>query len=176
MTLVVRRARPSDAEAIARVHVETWQTTYAGLIPDGYLVRMGREQRTGFWTQALARMHHGSHVLVAEAPRVGVVGFASYGPARASGLPAGESYAGEIYTLYVLPDYQGRGLGRALLQQAFAGFAARGRDSALVWVLAGNPARFFYERLGGKRAAERIESFAGADLVELAYGWRELPR
>ncbi|MSO70702.1 MAG: N-acetyltransferase [Alphaproteobacteria bacterium] len=176
MILVVRRARPGDAGAIARVHVETWQTTYAGLIPDNYLVRMGREERTGFWTQALARMHHGSHVLVAEAKGVGVVGFSSFGPARANGVPLGSRFTGEIYTLYVLPDYQGRGLGRALLRQAFTSLSARGLDSALIWVLAGNPARFFYERMGGKRAAERIGSFAGADLVELGYGWRDLPR
>lgn len=49
-----------------------------------------------------------------------------------------------------------------------------GMNSAVVWVLANNPSRWFYERLGGCRLAEKIVPFAGADLTEAAYGWRDL--
>jgi hypothetical protein len=41
-------------------------------------------------------------------------------------------------------------------------------------VLADNPSRFFYERMGGKRAGERDEQLWGAKLHELAYGWDAL--
>jgi hypothetical protein len=44
----------------------------------------------------------------------------------------------------------------------------------MVWVLAANPARFFYEAMGGARAGERLEEFAGTQLEELAYGWPDL--
>ena len=41
-------------------------------------------------------------------------------------------------------------------------------------MLAANPSRFFYEAMGGQRAGERQESFAGTELEELAYGWPDL--
>ena len=47
-------------------------------------------------------------------------------------------------------------------------------DSALLWVLATNPSRFFYEAMGGRRIAERDEKFWGHRLHEVAYGWRLL--
>ena len=46
-----------------------------------------------------------------------------------------------------------------------------GNSAVVVWVLAANPARFFYEASGGRKVAERIENFAGAELAELAFGW-----
>ncbi len=172
MSRRVRLARDDDAAAIARVHVETWQSTYAGLIPDKYLVRMGNLLER--------RPHHVSlaptvreTTFVAEADGA-VVGFASFGPARRGGLRADPRFDGEIYTLYVLPDYQGQGLGGALLRRAFSALDVRGRTGAIIWVLEANPSRFFYERMGGRRVARRTERFAGADLAEVAYGWIDL--
>jgi ribosomal protein S18 acetylase RimI-like enzyme len=169
----VRVARTTDAAAIARVHVETWQSTYAGVIPDAYLVRLSHLLEGRPRQVALAPTVRES-TLVAEAEGAGVVGFASFGPVRRAGLPPGTRFLGEVYTLYVLPDYQGRGLGRALLDSAFTSLAARGRRSAIIWVLEANPSRFFYEHLGGVRVARRTERFAGADLGEVAYGWERV--
>ena len=69
---------------------------------------------------------------------------------------------------------EARGVGRALLTRMFAEFLAQNLDSAIVWVLAANPARFFYETVDGKRSAEREERLWGADLPEIAYIWRDL--
>jgi hypothetical protein len=49
-----------------------------------------------------------------------------------------------------------------------------GSSSAVIWVLAGNPARFFYERMGGRRVAEREEALWNVVLPEAAYGWDDL--
>lgn len=168
----VRLARGEDAAAIARVHVETWQSTYAGLIPDDYLVRLGNllERRPRHVSLAPTVRET---TLVAEVDGA-VVGFASFGPARRAGLRLEQRYDGEIYTLYILPDCQGQGLGGALLRRAFRALDARGRTGVILWVLEANPSRFFYERMGGGRVARRTERFAGADLAELAYGWSGL--
>src|SRR3546814_5924083 len=99
-----------------------------------------------------------------------VVGFVSFGPTRTPALP----YSGEVYALYVAIDWQGQGLGRRLLATALEALAKEGHRGAMVWVLAANPARFFYEAMGGERAGERLESFAGTELEELAYGWPDL--
>ena len=171
---IIRRARPSDAAAIGRIHVDTWRSTYAGVLPDDYLVGLSRQRRAMQWRTALKAPGRAEPVVVAEDMDEGVVGFTSFGVVRRAGMPSDTSYDGEIFTLYVLPDHQGRGLGRALLNAGFRGMARAGRTSAVVWVIESNPSRFFYERMGGRLVAHRRESFAGTELPELAYGWPKL--
>ncbi len=96
--------------------------------------------------------------------------YGSVGPVRPNGLP----FSGEVYTLYVSPDHQGRGLGRRLLFAMLAQLQTQGLTSAMLWVLAANPARFFYHAMGGAVAAERRESHLGVTLDEIVYAWRDL--
>jgi ribosomal protein S18 acetylase RimI-like enzyme len=166
---VLRPALPRDADDIARVHVETWQSTYAGLVPSDYLARMNVARAAPQWHRAAAQAERGNDLMVAEADRQ-VVGFVSFGPTRTPQLP----YSGEVYALYVAIDWQGQGLGRRLLATALEALAKEGHRGAMLWVLAANPSRFFYEAMGGERAGERLERFAGTELEELAYGWPNL--
>ena len=168
--LAIRRATPADARAVARVHVETWRAAYAGILPDRVIVQMTVDDKAASWRQSIARQCAREAVLAAVVPGDGVVGFASCGPAVSG--PAG--FAGEVYTLYVLPDWQERGVGRALLGACFAALRSAGLGSALIWVLADNPSRFFYEAMGGTRVGERDETLWGVVLHEAAYGWPDL--
>src|SRR5690606_5543324 len=155
--LVVRPAVAADAAGIGRVYVETWRTTYAGMVPDRVLVDMSEARQSARWAQWFARPGK-DFAVVAHDRKAGVVGFASGGPIRSRApLAPGMGGTGEVYTLYVLPDFQGRGVGRRLLGAAFQGLVDRRYGSALIWVLAANPARFFYEILGGRRVAEQQE-------------------
>lgn len=165
MTVVdLCRAAPDDAEAIAQIQVETWRMTYAGLLPDDLLIRMSQDRQRRMWRRMI---RGGETVLVARDPKAGVIGFGSYGPNRSRH----KGFSGEIYTLYVSPDFQGLGIGRGLLNAMFAALTGENHESALVWVLAENPNRFFYEALGGRRTAERDVTMWGAKVRELAYGW-----
>lgn len=172
----LRPARLTDAAAIARVHVETWRATYAGLVPDAYLVGMTEAGQTASWQRQLdQRQGRGpdrspARDLVVEASGGRLVGFGACGPRRVGELP----YKGEVYALYVAIDWQGRGLGRRLLGGLFAALLDGGVSSAYLWVLAGNPSRYFYEAMGGERIAERKENFAGTRLDEVAYAWPDL--
>lgn len=167
--VVLRPALPRDADAIARVHVETWQNTYPGVVPSDYLARMNVARASPQWHRAAARAEKGDDLMVAEIDEQ-VVAFVSFGPSRSPDLP----YSGEVYALYVAVDWQGQGLGRRLLTTALEALVKEKHQGALVWVLAANPARFFYEAMGGERAGERFESFAGAELEEIAYAWPDL--
>jgi len=163
----LRPAVSSDARAIARIQVETWRSTYPGMVPDRALIDMNIDNKARSWRATLERPDAAGAVLLAEVPAEGVIGFASAGQNRHANLP----FAGEVQTLYVLPDWQNQGIGRQLLTGSFAALRGRGIASAMVWVLADNPARFFYERMGGRRAGERDENLWGALLHEIAYGW-----
>lgn len=170
--VTIRNAIISDAAAITGVYVETWRDTYAGMIPDEALINMSRRRHGATWSQDLAGGPKGQTVVVADDALGGVVGFGSCGRARGTDL----SYQGEVYTLYVLPDFQGNGIGRRLLARLFTILLENGSDSALIWVLADNPSRFFYQAMGGTFAAVRKERLWGATLSEMAYAWPDLKR
>lgn len=167
---VIRDARPSDAAGIAKVHVASWRCTYPGLVPDAYLVNLSEAAAAMRWHNAVRAHGPGQGALVAVDGAGTVIGFATYGGCR---IPV-EGYEGEFYALYLLDDAQGQGLGRRLISTMAERLQKGGKRTAVVWCLRNNPARWFYERLGGVRVAERPIRFAGAELVEIAYGWHDL--
>lgn len=173
----VRLATPHDAFGIARVHVETWRATYPTLLPHEYLARnLSVDTRAIHWQRTLAR-DAGEEAVFVAAEGEAVVGFCSVGPARK--LPRAVTLPdlrwGEVYTLYVLPDFHEQGIGRMLLANGMAELVRRGFVAAMLWVLAGNPSRFFYEAMGGQALGAGVEKFAGARLEEICYGWADLP-
>lgn len=167
----VRQARPDDAVAIARIYVDTWRSVYAGVVPDRVLTQMSYVRQSAAWRREIG-MRGGRRILVADLPGAGVVGFVGIGPNRHGPGP----FDGEIHTLYVADDFQGRGIGRALLETGLGKLREKGFSAAVVWVLSANPARFFYEAMGGRRVAERNEPLWGTVLHETAYGWPDLVR
>ncbi|MDJ0896370.1 MAG: GNAT family N-acetyltransferase [Alphaproteobacteria bacterium] len=167
--IVIRPARAVDAEAIAEVQVESWQDAYPGLLPNNGLLNMNPRRLSSQWRATTLRRGR-ERVHVANTKSDGIVGFASWGPARAQL----QSLRGEVFTLYVRPDWQNRGLGRALLRAAFKGLRAAGHPSAVVWVISGSPARFFYERMGGVRLAKGEDTLWGTSIPLVAYGWSDL--
>jgi GNAT superfamily N-acetyltransferase len=162
-TLMIRPGRPVDSGAIARVYVDSWRETYRGLIPQPYLDAMSYAVHERRWRQTLT----GGWAFVAEVDKR-VVGLASGGRCRSRG-----SFTGELFVLYVLASHHGLGVGRALFDATQLELARRGHGSMLVRVLATNPARGFYEHLGGELVGESSCEIAGARLKELAYGWRD---
>lgn len=165
----IRPAILADAAAIARVHVASWRATYPGLILDAVLANLSEERHAAHWEQTLSAPQAPECVFVAEDEAGVIVGFASGGPTRSED-PA---YAGELYTLYLLPAAQGQGLGKALLRAVARNLAARAMHSLIVWALKGNPACQFYAAQGGQFVREATFTMGGAELWEVAYGWAD---
>ncbi len=179
--ITIRRARPLDAAAIGEVHVAAWPSAYPGILPDTYLAGLSVPRQASYYDSAI-RSGIGVHVAAASGADLGlpgsparVVGFVTGSPARIGRWtdPPGE---GEIETLYVLDDWRERGLGRRLMRAAAAHLAAAGCRSAFVWVLRANPSRWFYERLGGRAAAEATVQVAGVPVVQTAYLWTPIEK
>ncbi|MFE9257004.1 GNAT family N-acetyltransferase [Streptomyces sp. NPDC006879] len=148
MTVRVRPMAPEDARAVATARTLGWQRSYAGHVPQVYLDAMDIAADTEVRRRHLTEAAPGVVHLVAE--RHGkVIGWACAGPYRGGqGEPAPDA-EGEVYALYVHPDHQRSGAGRALLRAAVDLCAAAGRRRTRLWVLEGNrTARAFYERYG----------------------------
>jgi GNAT superfamily N-acetyltransferase len=167
LALRVRTAQPSDAADLARIYIDSWQDTYAGLMPHSMLKAMSLSGHTARWQAA---MRGPGTVLVAEDADHGPIGLTSCGAARDDGL----GFDGEIYTLYVDPSFIGRGTGKALLAGAFDTLKDRKLNSCLIWAHAQNNACFFYEAMGGRRIATRTTRLMGEQTPETGYGWKSL--
>lgn len=164
----VRPARPEDAAQIARVYIESWHDTYAGILPHRLLCAMTARGQTARWNAAIRA--RGREAVLVAVHAGGVVGMTSFGPPRDGTM----GFDGEVYTLYVDPSFYGRGSGRALLRAAFAAMRKRGRSSCIIWAHAKNPVRFFYEAMGGRLIAERTAQMMGDAVLESAFGWHAL--
>jgi GNAT superfamily N-acetyltransferase len=156
-----------DAPAIGAVHVTAWRSTYPGILPADYLARMSYARQAAHYDAAI-RAGVGVHVAATTVnPRI--IGFASADRSRRLALAEGE-----LETLYVLDDFRDQGAGRQLLAAAAAHLIGIGCRTAFAWVLSSNQARWFYERLGAKLAAEETIRFAGVDLLQCAYVWSDI--
>lgn len=169
LALAVRAARHDDAPAVARVYIDAWHDTYPAILPSELLRAMTPKGQTARWRAAIVAGGR-ERVLVAECPQHGVIGMTSFGPAQDKAL----GYDGEIYTLYVAPDFFGHGIGTQLMRSAFGALRAAGFTSCVVWAHARNPARYFYEATGGRLIAERSRRMVGTAVPEAAFGWKKL--
>jgi L-amino acid N-acyltransferase YncA len=166
MKSLIRAAVEADASAIAHVHVASWQTTYAGIVPAAYLAGLDETLRARLWGEWLSG---GSLVLVAEWAGQ-VVGFAHGGPNRE---PVAECDA-ELYSIYLLKEAQKRGIGADLLRAMATALLERNFRSLAVWVLEQNRSRCFYEKTGARLATSKVIDIGGTKLMEVAYAWADL--
>lgn len=166
-TIGYRLAVPGDVDALAAMHVQAWREAYRGLMPDAVLAGLDVGRRAATWRETLAR---GTPVMLALWADE-IVGFMGCGRRRNPALPSD----GEVYGLYVLARAQRQGIGHALMRFAAERLEGQGFASASLWVFEGNgPARGFYEALGGRMCARRMESRDGWALSEVAYRWDNL--
>lgn len=160
----VRRAENRDAEAITAVHDAAWRYAYDGMIPAKELSRIVARRGARWWDRAIRR---GTAVLVLEVGGT-ICGYATVGPNRARNLPQ----KGEVYEIYLKPEYQGVGLGTRLFLAARRELGRFGFDSVVVWALADNDgACRFYRNAGGRKIARANERFGDVALTKIAYAW-----
>lgn len=165
--VTIRQAGIEDADSIASVHVQSWKTTYAGIVPDSYLASLSAESRTQNWREQLSA---GTATVLVVQDEMGVFGFVCGGTLR----DQIDGFDAELYAIYLLQEKQKHGVGKALTRQLASILYDKGFRSLIVWVLAKNPAVEFYRHLGGAEVATKQIEIGGVQLTELAFGWRRL--
>jgi GNAT superfamily N-acetyltransferase len=168
--MIIRMAETSDIEAIAKVNLETWRTTYVGIMPDDFLTTLTHENCTQALHKFFGDPANSKFMYVAENNQGQLVGFAAGGPER-RGDPV---YEGELYAIYILKPYQQQGIGRKLVAAVVDEFIDRNISTMLIWVIAENSSRAFYKALGGDQVRRQSAMFGSATLVEVGYGWDDL--
>ena len=160
----IRRAKASDACAVAETHDEAWRTAYQGIIPGRELEKLIARRGPEWWDSAIRK---GSRISILGFGDK-VAGYANFGRNRARSL----FYDGEIYELYLRPEYQGLGFGRRLFTAARRDLIQSGLKSMVTWALSDNePAIEFYRALGGRMVARSSERFGPKSLDKMAFAW-----
>ena len=161
-TTSIRRAREADIGGLSRVFDAAWREAYRGIIPGVALERLIATRDRAWWRGALRR---GRPIAVVETGEL-VVGYAAYGRTRSRSLGT----EAEIDELYLLPEYQGVGLGRRLFRAVRNDLADHGLTRLGVWSLEDNArASAFYEGLGGVAGPRVLDRVAGLPLPKVGY-------
>jgi ribosomal protein S18 acetylase RimI-like enzyme len=161
----IRRAKVPDAVALASTHDDAWRTAYQAIIPGPELDKLINRRGAEWWEGAIRK---GSRISIFAFGDT-LAGYANYGRNRARSL----TYDGEIYELYLRPEFQGLGFGRRLFTAARRDLAQSGIRSLVVWALSDNePAVEFYRALGGRPVARSCEKFGAKTLDKVAYAWQ----
>jgi ribosomal protein S18 acetylase RimI-like enzyme len=177
MEFFIRPAGPVDAEEIARTQRLSWQDAYRGILTPDTLAKAAEAWGAAHWQRALERTDDRSISLVLESRATGIVGFGVAGPRRQGRDPLLAPYKGEIYLLYLQPEFQRHGYGARLMAGMARVLRARGVDAAVVWALAANAAAIgFYEHLAGELVTQCRRPFFGETVSEVALGWRDIGR
>jgi ribosomal protein S18 acetylase RimI-like enzyme len=161
----IRRARAADARAVAETHDAAWRNAYQGIIPGAELEKLIARRGPDWWDCAIRK---GSRIALLQFGD-DIAGYANYGRNRARSL----FYDGEIYEIYLKPEFQGLGFGRRLFSAARKDLAQSGLKSLVIWALSDNEAAVdFYRALGGRAVARSSERFGSKVLDKVAFAWQ----
>lgn len=172
-----RLAAIDDVPGIVKVRVDTWRTAYKHIFPADFLKNMSYEDKEGRWRQIFTNPERDIFFYIAETDAKEIVGFALGGLEQYDltlNIPAIKKYVGEIMAMYVLKEYQQRGIGLKLVKKVVERLLENNINSMIIWVLKDNPNWKFYEILGGKYIGQKMFEKEGVDYVEIAYGWDDI--
>ena len=149
-----------DYAAVSDIYEQSWRYAYKGIIPQDYLDSIPH----GRWLSGINAKGR-TDIGAFEGGRI--VGTASFCTSRWDIFPE----SGEIVSIYLLPEYTGKGIGAQLFEKCVEGLGWEGFRSIILWVLEDNVrARLFYEKYGFTATGEVMENnIGGRELREVMY-------
>lgn len=163
----IRAATLRDVYSISKIHIDSWKTTYKGLLSDKYLESLSYKEKEQLWNQVIPK----GGVFVAENESGDIIGFASGGKERTGNY---DQFKGEMYAIYLLEKYQRKGVGSELFKAVIHFLQVENIDSLVVWVVEGNKSCLFYEAIGGIILDSTEVEIGGAKVNEILYGWNDI--
>jgi ribosomal protein S18 acetylase RimI-like enzyme len=163
-----REANVADCPGVANVHVRAWRESFAEIVPQAFLDKMSVEKRALAFAERFCDESY--RMYVAEVPKRGIVGFVDFGEPRERIA----AYETELYAIYILPEFQRRGVGRRLFDLGVEALIKDGKSSMYLLALEVSPYKSFYEKMGGRVVGrKRIELEAVMFEAEV-HGWDSL--
>ncbi|MCP1307336.1 GNAT family N-acetyltransferase [Paenibacillus tyrfis] len=165
----IRLASVRDIEGIARVHVESWKSTYDGIISESFLSHLTVEKRMKNWKDIFDNLTEDDVIYIVE-DLGSIMGFVHGGKSRKPNF----EYVAELYAIYLLKEVQRNGYGKLLFESFIEALKRRNYQSFMLWVLEDNPSMEFYKKLGGQYIGKKEIQIGEDKLTEIALGWKEI--
>ncbi len=155
-----------DLLIVSGIYEKSWKSAYRGIIPDTYLDSIPK----GKWADGLQNPKITS-LLMRESGNA--IGTASFSPARMENMRG----FGELVSIYLLPEFMGKGYGKQLLTAAIEQLVKAGYQNIYLWVLEENKnARRFYEKFGFQESGAVLQNeIGGKALREVQYVYTVVP-
>lgn len=170
MEINIREATINDVFGIAKVHVDSWNTTYKNIVPDEYLKSKTYKAQEERWRKRYFENADTKEFLyIAVTADNEVVGFAC-----GSSQNEDSEFDGTISAIYILENNQRQGIGKQLVRKMAEKLTEDKVDKMIIWALEENPSCKFYKKIGGIRTREKIVNIGGKKLLEIGFGWNNL--
>ncbi len=151
----IEKASSSDFTSIRTIAYQTWPVTYGSILSKPQLTYM----LEAFYSDKALQdsvENHNHHFILAKEDGV-TVGFASYQHLYKA------VQVTKIHKIYILPEKQGSGIGRLLIDAVEKIAKNDGSSALLLNVNRFNQAQFFYQKIGFK--------IIGQEDIELEHGY-----
>lgn len=162
------RATAADIDAIATIHVAGWRDNYRGMMPDEAIDLRTFDVRRAMWSALIGA--RGRITLIARDRSGTICGFTS---SLLFDEPSG-GFVSFLQMIFIETAMKGRGLGRALLRETALELRDAGRGSMALRTLRLNPARGFYEHLGGRLVPNADFTYDAGEFDDVVYGFDDL--
>ena len=148
-----------DFDAISRIYALSWKAAYKNIVPQDYLDALSETRLS----ERLRNNHSGSFVMIHNGEYIGTSSVCAARDEKISGW-------GEIISIYLLPEYYGKGFGKPLLENSISALSEMGYDKIYLWTLEENArARKFYEKNGFILSDKKLINVGNKDLPEVRY-------
>ena len=150
MNYIIRKKERKDCKAIAHIVTIAWNETYRGIVPDSFLdnLYLNEEERANNSYNNFNEKENHQYVLEVDN---NIVGFIKVGASNAN-----YDNCGEIYALYIINGYKGKGYGKKLIEVGIKELKEMKFNKMIIGCLNGNPSNKLYEHIGGKLIEQRI--------------------
>ena len=160
--LIIRTMEIEDAEAVTDILIDSWQTSYRGIVSNEYLDNMDK----GILADRRRKQYRDYIVAVSEGR---IVGYCWYVNDNSFTKDISEIDS-EVIALYVDPKLKRQGLGRRMLSYVIDDLKKQGRKNMIIWCLKENyPSRKFYEKMGGMIIGEHMTNIGYKDYEEVGF-------
>jgi len=159
--ITYRIGNQKDVSKISKLLIDTWANCYKDFIPSDFLNNLNLDKQIQRHTKYMTA---NTKYFVAENEFHQLIGFTSYGKNRNENI----NCEIELYTLYVDMNYQGKGIGKSLLNSILSDLKNI-ENNIVVSVFEKNPFKKFYTKNGFTKIGEEIIDMGEFELMGEIY-------
>lgn len=135
-----RLASEDDLDSIVNVFLACWKESYAEILSSDVRDSMNTDEAKALWSKSFSDNSLQTYLIFDSEIPVAVF---RYGASRE------EDKAGHLFSLYVDPNFSGRGIGSIIMEKVLAMAKSDSCNKVTLWVFEKNrPARSLYEKFG----------------------------